>query len=91
MTSRLRLGDAFELALARQVRFELGEHAEHIEEALARGRALDFCRSFTLTYFGRQRRYPCGAPDLLWRVAALADEHHLAGTRSHEKQTRRPS
>ena len=30
----LCLGDAFELVLAMQVRFELGEHAEHVEEAL---------------------------------------------------------
>ena len=35
----LGLGDPFELALAPQVRFELGEYAEHVEEALAGGRA----------------------------------------------------
>jgi hypothetical protein len=35
----LRLGDAFKLALAAQVRFELGEDAEHVEEAFAGCRA----------------------------------------------------
>jgi hypothetical protein len=34
----LRLGDALELALFPQVGFELGEDAEHIEEALADSR-----------------------------------------------------
>jgi hypothetical protein len=34
----LRLGDVLELALFPQVGFELGEDAEHIEEALAGGR-----------------------------------------------------
>jgi hypothetical protein len=37
--SGLGLGDAFKLTLATQVRFELGEYAEHVEEALAGGRA----------------------------------------------------
>jgi len=37
--SGVSLGNAFELALATQVRFEFSEHAEHIEKALARGRA----------------------------------------------------
>jgi hypothetical protein len=32
-------GDTFELALLTQVRLELGEHAQHIQEALAGGRA----------------------------------------------------
>jgi hypothetical protein len=33
--SRLRLSDALKLALAAQVRLELGEHAVHIDGALA--------------------------------------------------------
>src|SRR5262249_30170395 len=33
----LGLCDAFELALAAQVRLELGKHAKHVEEALAGG------------------------------------------------------
>jgi hypothetical protein len=37
--SRLRLGDAFELTLAAQVGLELGEHAQHVEEALSGGGA----------------------------------------------------
>lgn len=37
--SGLGLGDTFEQALAPQVRFELSEHAEHVQEALAGGRA----------------------------------------------------
>jgi hypothetical protein len=35
----LRLGDALKLALAAKVGLELGEHAEHVEEALAGGSA----------------------------------------------------
>jgi hypothetical protein len=35
----LGLGDALQLALAAQVRLEFGEHAEHVEEALAGGGA----------------------------------------------------
>jgi hypothetical protein len=35
----LGLGDPFELALAPEVRLELSEHAEHVEEAFAGGRA----------------------------------------------------
>jgi hypothetical protein len=31
----LRLGNALELALAPQIRLELGEHPQHVEEALA--------------------------------------------------------
>jgi hypothetical protein len=38
-TRRLGLGDSFELTLAPQVGFELGEHAEHVEKALAGRRA----------------------------------------------------
>src|SRR5262249_20834770 len=37
--SGLGLGDAFKLTLTAQVRFEFGEHPEHIEEALSGGRA----------------------------------------------------
>jgi hypothetical protein len=33
--SGLGFGDTFKLTLAAQVRFEFGEHAEHVEEALA--------------------------------------------------------
>lgn len=36
-SGRFRLGDAFRLALAPQVRLELGEHAQHIEEGFAGG------------------------------------------------------
>ena len=36
---RLRLSDAFKLALAAKVRLEFGEHTEHVEEALAGDRA----------------------------------------------------
>jgi hypothetical protein len=35
----LGLGDPLQLALAAQVRFELGEDAKYVEEALAGGRA----------------------------------------------------
>jgi hypothetical protein len=35
----LRLGDAFQLALATEVGFELGEHTEHVEKALTCRRA----------------------------------------------------
>ena len=38
-TGGLGLGDPLERPLAPQVRLELGEHAQHVEEALARGRA----------------------------------------------------
>jgi hypothetical protein len=39
---RRGLGDTLSLALATQVRFELREHPEHVEEALAgRGRSVD--------------------------------------------------
>lgn len=38
-TFGLSLGDAFELALATEVCFELGEHAKHAHEAFAGGRA----------------------------------------------------
>ena len=34
--ARLRGGDAFELALSPEVGFELSEHAEHVQECLAR-------------------------------------------------------
>jgi hypothetical protein len=37
-TGDASLGDAFELALAAKVGLELGEHPEHVEEALAGGR-----------------------------------------------------
>src|SRR5712672_4652103 len=36
---RLRPGDAFQLALFPEVGLELGEHPQHVEEALPRGRA----------------------------------------------------
>jgi hypothetical protein len=43
--TRLRFGDALELALAAKVSFELRKDAEHTEEALARGRRRRSIRS----------------------------------------------
>jgi hypothetical protein len=85
--SGLGLGDAFQLTLAAQIRLEFGEHAQHVQKALAGSRTgID-------RLLRRLERRALGAhgPDDILKVADApgqpvnaGDHEHVAGPEEFE-------